>query len=222
MGKDIGQGVKTAAVGNTMLGEFSEADAEQFVTGFLEGALDTGVDFPLKCLRDVKRLVKEVKTTVADFKGHKYVAGVREAATIAGELGGDIQDCVGATDEAKAAAENLIKLFHEESGWKIFFTIGKNVLVNGVDIYHDITGAITAYDNGDWNTFGKDIGQGLHSAAGGNANGFDDDCSVPTGVEFGQACRMRELCGTGCAEGKCVWTWPTGSTMDDPATKCGC
>lgn len=52
--------------------------------------------------------------------------------------------------------------------------------------------------------------------------GFDDDCSVPTGVEFGAACRMRELCGTGCAEGKCVWTWPTGSTMDDPATKCGC
>lgn len=42
--------------------------------------------------------------------------------------------------------------------------------------------------------------------------GFDDDCSVPTGVEFGAACMMRELCGTGCAEGKCVWTWPSGST----------
>jgi len=53
-------------------------------------------------------------------------------------------------------------------------------------------------------------------------DGFDDDCEVPTGVEFGTQCRMRELCGTGCAEGKCVWTWPTGKGMDDPNTKCGC
>ena len=53
-------------------------------------------------------------------------------------------------------------------------------------------------------------------------DGFDDPCEVPTGVEFGTQCRMRELCGTGCAEGSCVWTWPSGSTMDDPATKCGC
>merc|ERR1712048_52883 len=65
--------------------------------------------------------------------------------------------------------------------------------------------------------FGEESGSESESE-----DGFDDDCSVPEGVEFGAACRMRELCGTGCAEGKCVWTWPTGSTMDDPDTKCGC
>lgn len=65
--------------------------------------------------------------------------------------------------------------------------------------------------------FGEESGSESESE-----DGFDDDCSVPEGVEFGAACRMRELCGTGCAEGKCVWTWPSGSTMDDPDTKCGC
>merc|ERR1712151_1409878 len=219
MGLDIGNGVKLAALG-TSVGEFSEAVAEKFVTGFLEGAIG-GVDFPLRCLRDVKRLVKEVKTTVSDFEGHKYVSGIKEVATIAGELGSDLQDCEGAEQEGKDAADALIKLFHEESGWKVAFTVGKNVLVNGVDVYHDITGAISDYDSSNWENYGKDIGDILKLAAGGS-NGFDGDCSVPTGVEFGQACRMRELCGTGCAEGKCVWTWPSGSTMDDPDTKCGC
>merc|ERR1712113_1249129 len=99
--------------------------------GFLEGAVG-GVDLPLKCLRDVKRLVTEVETTVSDFKGKKYVAGVKEVATIAGELGDDLKDCEGAESEAQAKAEELIKLFHEESGWKVFFEVGKNVLVNGV------------------------------------------------------------------------------------------
>ena len=219
MGLDIGNGMKLAALGEAY-GEFSEADAEKFVTGFLEGAIG-GVDFPLKCLRDVKRLVKEVKTTVSDFSGHKYVSGIKEVATIAGELGSDLQDCEGAESEGKEAADALIKMFHEESGWKVAFTVGKNVLVNGVDVYHDITGAISDYDSSNWENYGKDIGDILKLAASGS-NGFDDDCSVPTGVEFGAACRMRELCGTGCGEGKCVWTWPSGSTMDDPATKCGC
>ena len=53
-------------------------------------------------------------------------------------------------------------------------------------------------------------------------NGFDDDCSVPTGVDFGIQCRMQELCGTGCAAGKCQWSYPTGTSMDDPATACAC
>merc|ERR1712226_1301640 len=70
--------------------------------------------------------------------------------------------------------------------------------------------------------YGEDSASESESEEEESLQGFDDDCSVPTGVEFGAACRMRELCGTGCAEGSCVWTWPSGSTMDDPATKCGC
>ena len=76
----------------------------------------------------------------------------------------------------------------------------KHLMVVGVDVYHDITASIDAYDNSDWENFGKDIGNILSLAASGS-NGFDDDCSVPENVVFGQACRMRELCGTGCMEG---------------------
>ena len=38
-------------------------------------------------------------------------------------------------------------------------------MVNGVDIYSDITGTITAYDSADYFTMGQDIGNGVKLAA---------------------------------------------------------
>ena len=52
--------------------------------------------------------------------------------------------------------------------------------------------------------------------------GGDCDQADPTVVEFGAACRMQELCGTNCESGACLWTWPIGTSMDDPATACAC
>ena len=103
------------------------------------------------------------------------------------------------------------------------YHVGKDLLVNGVTIYHDIDDAIAKYESSDFKGFGEDIGKALSSVLiGSELHGFDDKCTVPTGVEFGMGCRMQELCGTGCASGKCVWTWPTGSSMDDDKTACGC
>ena len=52
--------------------------------------------------------------------------------------------------------------------------------------------------------------------------GFGPGCDVPTNVDWGVACRMQELCGTDCEPGFCLWSWPTGTSMDDPATACAC
>ena len=38
---------------------------------------------------------------------------------------------------------------------------GKDLLVNGKDIYAEISGAITAYDAQDYQTFGHDVGKAL-------------------------------------------------------------
>ena len=171
MGQDIGNGIKLAAIGHAEeLGEIQEADAEQFVNGFLQGVLE-GFDLPLKCIRDVKRLVTEVKTTVSDLQGHKWVGAVREVGTIAGELGGDISDCKGAVEQA----ETLIALAEASSGWSVVAEVGKNVLVNGVDIFNDVTGAINAYEASDYYTFGDEIGKAMHSAAIGAQVGLSTD-----------------------------------------------
>ena len=169
MGQDIGNGVKLAALGQ-QVGGIAEADIEEFASGFIEGIVG-GFELPLKCIRDVKRLVTEVKTTVSDLSGHKYIAAVRELGTIAGELGSDISDCSGAVSQAEA----LIAIAEASSGWAVAFEVGKNVIVNGIDIYSDITGAITAYEAADYHTFGLDIGNGIHLAALGKQVGLSTD-----------------------------------------------
>ena len=37
--------------------------------------------------------------------------------------------------------------------------------------------------------------------------GSEENCDVPADMNWGPACRMRELCGTSCAEGECKWAW---------------
>ena len=110
------------------------------------------------------------------------------------------------------------------SPWSFAYHVGKDLLVNGVAIYHEVDDAIAKYEASDYNGFGEDIGMALAQVFLGSSQlEFGDDCEVPTGVDFSTVqCRMRELCGTGCAEGACVWTYPTGTSMDDPATACGC
>merc|ERR1712151_236708 len=194
--------------------------AEQFAEGFMQGVFGS-VEGAVKCIRDIKRLGSEVETTIGDLKSHSYIKAIREVGTISHELGSDLADCKSGEGDAEALIQQLEDIYSGSSWWSITFEVGKNVLVNGVDVYQNITGAISDYGSSNWESFGTHIGTILKDAAGGS-NGFDGDCEVPTGVEFGQPCRMRELCGTGCGEGKCVWTWPTGSTMDDEKTKCGC
>ena len=91
---------------------------------------------------------------------------------------------------------------HFKSPWSFAYHVGKDLLVNGVAIYHDVDDAIAKYEASDYHGFGEDIGAALKEVFIGDPthnNGFDDDCAVPTGVEFGDRCRMQELCGTGCA-----------------------
>jgi hypothetical protein len=54
--------------------------------------------------------------------------------------------------------------------------------------------------------------------------GFDDKCTVPTGVAWGPGCRMQELCGTGCAPNSCNFSWPEDDPagMDSDKAACAC
>ena len=204
--------------------QFSLVDMEQFTIGLLKGAVEAEVPNVMTCLHDAETLVSEVETTYNDFKQETFSgvrAGIEEIGTIVGQMAGDIQDCAGGI----SGIENLVHMAANfASPWSFAYHVGKDLLVNGVAIYHEVDDAIAKYEASDYNGFGEDIGKALAQVFLGSSQlEFGDDCEVPTGVDFSTVqCRMRELCGTGCAEGACVWTYPTGTSMDDPATACGC
>ena len=159
----------SAAVGAQV--GLSTDGAEQFAEGFFEGIFGT-VEGAVKCMRDVKTVASEVETTISDFKSHSYISGIEEIGTIAQGLGNDIKDCEGAGPEAEQLAQQLEAIYSHASAWDITFEIGKNVLVNGVDLYNDITGSISAYDSGDYSTMGRDIGNGVKEALVGKQLGL--------------------------------------------------
>ena len=203
--------------------EFGLVDVENFTIGLLKGAIEAEVPDVMTCIHDAEAIVSGVETVYNDFKKETFdgvKSGIQEMGTLVGQIAGDFSDC----SSGVHGIENLVHMAENfASPWSFAYHVGKDLLVNGVAIYHEVDDAIAKYESSDYNGFGEDIGRALAQVfVGSSLQGFDDDCSVPTGVEFGAACRMRELCGTGCAENKCVWTWPSGSTMDDPSTKCGC
>merc|ERR1712151_1212525 len=158
--------VMTIACANAL----TEEAAEQFAEGFMDGVFGT-VEGAVKCIRDVKRLGSEVETTIGDLKSHSYIKAIREVGTIAGELSSDIADCKSGSSEAEALVQQLETIYSGASAWSVAFEVGKNVLVNGVDIYHDITGTIDSYDSQDYFTMGQDIGNGVKLAALGTSVG---------------------------------------------------
>ena len=172
-GLDIGNGIHLAALGKESLG-LSTDGAEQFAEGFFNGIFGT-VEGAVKCMRDVKTVASEVETTIADFKSHSYISAIEEIGTIASGLSTDIQDCEGASTEAQELAQQLKTIYQDSSAWTVTFEIGKNVLVNGVDIYNDITGAISSYDSADYYTMGQDIGNGTKEALVGKMLGLSTD-----------------------------------------------
>ena len=153
--------MKKAAVGNPV--GLSTDGAEQFAEGFFNGIFGT-VEGAVKCIRDIKTVASEVETTVTDLKAHQYITAIEEIGTIAGGLSTDIQDCSSASTEAQQLAQQLETLYDNASAWDITFEVGKNILVNGVDIYNDITGAISSYDSADYYTMGQDIGNAMKDA----------------------------------------------------------
>ena len=113
------------------------------------------------CIKDAETLVSEVETTVADFKKETasgLEAGIREIGDIAGTIADGLKDCAGGV----TGVENLVHMAEGfSSPWSFAYHVGKDLLVNGVEIYHEVDDAITQYDNGAYRAFGEDVGKAL-------------------------------------------------------------
>jgi len=65
--------------------------------------------------------------------------------------------------------QSVVSLWSTIETWAHTFTnpisfamhVGKDILVNGTDIYNDIEGAISTWDQGEYEQFGEDVGDAL-------------------------------------------------------------
>ena len=115
----------------------------------------------MSCLKDAETLASEVETTYADFKKETFSGvkdGIEMIGTIVKSVSGDVKDCAGGI----SGIENLVSMAeHFSSPWSFAYHVGKDLLVNGVEIYHEVDDAVAQYEAGSYKGFGEDIGKAL-------------------------------------------------------------
>jgi len=90
------------------------------------------------------------------FSGVK--AGINLIGEMVDQVQGDIKDCEVSVEDAKKLAEMADNF---KSPWSFAYNVGKNILLNGVDIYNEIASAIDFYDKNDYYNFGYQVGEAL-------------------------------------------------------------
>jgi hypothetical protein len=135
-------------------------DAVKFTEGFLLGALDAeGFTDIEKCIKDAELLYVDAKIAVADFEKKDLkdiISGFKDVAQMIGVIKAGMTDC----GHLKEDAEKLEKMVSIYSTLPSFaWHVGKDLIVNRRDIYNEISSAITDYKGGNWENFGKDIGE---------------------------------------------------------------
>lgn len=68
-----------------------------------------------------------------------------------------LKECESLTDEDRAALEKMGSVFKHPITLTI--SVGKNISINGFEIYHEVSQGIVDYKNGNWADAGVEFGE---------------------------------------------------------------
>jgi hypothetical protein len=134
--------------------------AELIVKGLLFGALDAeGFDDIEKCITDGVTIVKDAETAVEDFEKKDIsdvIDGLKMIADILKTTKDAMSDCASIkADWAKL--EQMASIF--ASPTSLAYHIGKDLVINGKDIFKEVNTAVQDYETDQWEDFGYNLGE---------------------------------------------------------------
>ena len=131
------------------------------LVGLVEGAVNESVPSIDTCIHDIDNTAEDFETAIADFRKETLQDvenGIVALGDAVSSVAADLHDCEIAIKDVEKL-DKMAKTF--QSPWSFAYHVGKDILVDGTDIYKEISGGITAYDAADYHTFGFDIGKAL-------------------------------------------------------------
>ena len=112
---------------------------EEIVTGVLKGAVNAeGFNDIAKCIDDLEHVLGDATTAVSDFKkggASNVIAGLKEVADLLKTVKTGMTDC-SATSADWARLEAMASVM--DSPKNFAYHVGKDLLVNGKDIFSEI------------------------------------------------------------------------------------
>jgi hypothetical protein len=136
------------------------AKMEQIVEGILMGALDAeGFTDITSCIKDAEVIIGDTEIAIGDFKKgdlSSVIDGVKEIGSILEVVKKGMTDCSQLKADWKKL-EAMAAIFASPSSFA--YHVGKDLLVNGKDIYKEIKESIVEYDAENWQSFGYQVGE---------------------------------------------------------------
>lgn len=144
----------------------AQADLQAVAKGIIKGTLhDDDLNNILQCVADPKQVVDDFEFAIANFsKKDMEMTDVMASLT---KIGMSVKKLAEAAKECdnemtKRELEILQKMVGKFADPKTFaYEMGANIVVNGVDIYREMSAAYTSYLAKDYESFGRDIGVSL-------------------------------------------------------------
>ena len=134
-------------------------DALLLVEGFLEGAVKAeGLDTLGQCIQDVETIVPTATKTFNDCKTASLdgkLQCVKDFAELTKEAKATIADCKHLKNDIKVL-EHIVKIFSNPVSF--VWHVGKDLIVNGIQIFHDVESAVDAWNQQQWRSFGYNVG----------------------------------------------------------------
>lgn len=130
--------------------------------GVLLGAVNAeGLENMSTCFSGPPDIINAAEVAIKDFKAggvDNTIHGLKELAVLVTMMKQELAACKGVTADWKKL-EAMASVMSSPTAFA--YHVGKDLLLNGHDIYDDIETGITDYDAGKWEPFGQSVGNAL-------------------------------------------------------------
>lgn len=110
------------------------------------------------CITDSEAIADDIYTAITDFEQETF-QDIQEGLESLGAAVGLIPSVVGNCKHITSDLQKLISMAEILANpISLVYNVGKNLILNGVEIYGDIDKSVEFYKNGDYFNFGKEIG----------------------------------------------------------------
>lgn len=163
VGEDLGVALDLVVFGQASKGmKINPEQALLIAGGILKGAVEAeGLSNLEACLTGGEVIIKDVVEAVEDFElgtAAGAANGLKVLAKLVSEIKGEAVACAGVSADWKKL-QAMISVF--DSPLTFAYHVGKDILVNGVQIYGDINDSLVQYRAEQFELFGEDIGKAL-------------------------------------------------------------
>ena len=166
-GMDLGFAVAETTLGKQeieaeALRETNLQVAADIAYGLLLGAVKAeGLENMETCFSGPAQIIETAEQAIADFKAggvDNVVHGLKELAVLTTQLKQEVAACKGVKADWQKLEEMAAVMSNPTS---FAYHVGKDLLLNGHDIYNDINAGISEYKAQQWEPFGESVGHAL-------------------------------------------------------------